>query len=468
MKCEPKMASKHTSTAEQGNQSRAYPRICLLGADYENSNLGIRALTTGALTAIDALLPNALVHIVDYGVAPREFVFDLPNRTLRVPLLNIRFSKKPWMKNHIARLILTAWLLSLVPSTSLRKRLSIRNPWLQVILQADRVLSLSYGDSFSDIYGLQRFIYVSLPQLLAILLRRPLVHLPQTMGPFKSRFCGMMAKWVLSRSDTIYLRDKRAVPEIQALLPEQKRDRVLFCHDLGFIVPPQEYVCVDPPLQRVFSRRPVVGLNVSGLLWMGGYTRDNMFGLKVDYQLLIKKTITEFIERKHATVLLVPHLLWSRGEGDPPVCDEILRDFNQVYPGRIFTVRPPFGEREIKSVIAKCDFFVGARMHACIAALSQTVPTVAMAYSGKFIGVLRSVGVESDVADLRISSVDEILTLLSSCFDMRDSTRAVLKQTIPLAHQSMYSVMRGLAEMADSRPVEAVGGDVKASNEEPT
>ena len=47
-----------------------------------------------------------------------------------------------------------------------------------------------------------------------------------------------------------------------------------------------------------------------------------------------------------------------------------------------------------KAVIGQCDFFIGSRMHACIAALSQGVPCVGVAYSMKFAGVFDTVGME--------------------------------------------------------------------------
>ncbi len=143
---------------------RAGPRICLLGADYDNSNLGIRALATGASTAIDAQFPGATVQMLEYGSASREFTFDLPSKVTRIEMLNIRFSKKPWLRNHIARLIASALFLKLVPSPQVRSSLGSRNPWLQALVKADYVLSLNYGDSFSDIYGLQRFVYVLCPR----------------------------------------------------------------------------------------------------------------------------------------------------------------------------------------------------------------------------------------------------------------------------------------------------------------
>ena len=42
---------------------------------------------------------------------------------------------------------------------------------------------------------------------------------------------------------------------------------------------------------------------------------------------------------------------------------------------------------EAKSYIAGMDFFAGARMHACIAAVSSGVPVYPLAYSRKFNGL---------------------------------------------------------------------------------
>ena len=38
-----------------------------------------------------------------------------------------------------------------------------------------------------------------------------------------------------------------------------------------------------------------------------------------------------------------------------------------------------YDQHAIKSIIGRCDFFIGSRMHACIAALSQKIPTAAVA-----------------------------------------------------------------------------------------
>lgn len=417
------------------------PRLCLLGADYDNSNLGIRALTTGAMNAIVAKHPNAKVQILEYGTTSRHFVFELQGKTIGVDMLNIRFSKNLWVPNHIARLIATVLAFKLLPSRRLRTKWLSRNPWLRELLAVDCALALSAGDSFSDIYGIQRFCFVSLPQILVLLLGKPLVQLPQTIGPFNRTLCRKIASWILCRSTMVYSRDQNAVTQIQLLMPAKHASRVQFCPDLAFLVAPKIPARVDPLLDKMLSHRPVIGFNVSGLLSMGGYTRDNMFGLATDYNELVRSAIRYFIEVKHATVLLIPHLLGTGDETDVLACKGFFCELQSLYPGRLYNLEPHYDERGVKHIIAQCDFFVGARMHACVAALSQCVPTAAMAYSEKFVGVFRSVGVESAVADLRTLSMDVALSKLGFSYDTRERLKAVLQDRIPKVQLSVLHLL---------------------------
>ena len=61
------------------------------------------------------------------------------------------------------------------------------------------------------------------------------------------------------------------------------------------------------------------------------------------------------------------------------------------FPGTVLA--PAFtSPSEAKTYIAGMDFFMGARMHACIAAFSAGVPVIPMAYSRKFAGLFGSIG----------------------------------------------------------------------------
>lgn len=99
-----------------------------------------------------------------------------------------------------------------------------------------------------------------------------------------------------------------------------------------------------------------------------------------------------------------------------------------------------YNQNEIKYLIGRCDFFIGARMHACIAALSQCIPTVSIAYSDKFIGVMKSIGMESYCVDPRTQETGEITACLNDALAAQAETRALLRQTIPRVRQTVLGL----------------------------
>jgi len=107
-------------------------------------------------------------------------------------------------------------------------------------------------------------------------------------------------------------------------------------------------------------------------------------------------------------VILIPHVVGGGGpeeESDDSACERIITGARERFGNRIHYLPGPFTPHTMKYLIGQCDFFLGSRMHACIGALSQSVPTIGLAYSQKFLGVLNSIGVGDIVVDLR--STDE-------------------------------------------------------------
>ncbi len=89
------------------------------------------------------------------------------------------------------------------------------------------------------------------------------------------------------------------------------------------------------------------------------------------------------------------------------------------YGKRIHILTGNYGEQEVKGIIGRCDMFIGSRMHACIAALSQGIPTIGIAYSKKFRGVFKTVGAEAAVLDARYMSTEEIVAACIEALNTR-------------------------------------------------
>ena len=155
------------------------------------------------------------------------------------------------------------------------------------------------------------------------------------------------------------------------------------------------------------------------------------FGLRMNYATSVRGLIELLIVRKRATVLLIPHVFGQDDESDTIVCARVYESLKEKYPGMVGWLRSSHNQSEIKYIIGQCDFFVGSRMHACMGAISQYVPTVAIAYSDKFAGVMESVGVGSIVVDPRKMGEDEILRIVDQGYEQRAALQRQLKDTIP-------------------------------------
>ena len=430
-------------------------KISILGAAFDTENVGVGALAAGTIRCIWQVYPQAEVFLLGYGKVGAVYSIKFPGQQIAIPLVNMRFSWRFWLRNNIAFLLFLTVLIKLLPFPTLRRRWIGRNDCLHQLDESDLVVAISGGDSFSDIYGLERLLYVSLPQVLALWAGKPLVLLPQTLGPFKGRFAQAIAKYILRRAKLVYSRDHAGVKlGAQMLAATGAAGKLRFCYDVGFALDPMPPQQVDV-VGLEFSPKPptiLVGLNVSGLLFIGGYTRRNMFGFKVEYPKLIYDLIDFLVLQKRANVLLVPHVFGRDNESDAMVCARLYEALKDQYPGRIGLVRGSYNEGEIKHIIGICDFFIGSRMHACIAAVSQNIPTVPMAYSDKFLGVMQTIGIEANVVDLRKMDEEEIFNVIDRAFEHRAEVQQQLAHTMPQVTESVLRLFEGIGSAVLSPP----------------
>jgi polysaccharide pyruvyl transferase WcaK-like protein len=99
----------------------------------------------------------------------------------------------------------------------------------------------------------------------------------------------------------------------------------------------------------------------------------------------------------------------------------------------------------MKALIGRCDLFLGSRMHACIAAISQHVPTVGLAYSNKFRGVFESVGMREWVIDIRGCDGNDVLLAVDRAYGCRAEVRSRLESTIPVVRDSVLGLFGQLS-----------------------
>ncbi|WP_455503471.1 polysaccharide pyruvyl transferase family protein [Blautia sp.] len=297
------------------------------------------------------------------------------------------------------------------------------------IQMCDAVIDLTYGDSFSDIYGMKNFVLYSVPKLITEKQHVPLVLGPQTYGPFKSKIAEHLAKKMLENTDYIFARDDESAQQVSQLIPKK---RVCVTSDLAMELPYDKQLA-----DRKYDDDLNIGINISNLLWHDGKN----FGFKLDYVQFTKQLIEE-LSRMH-NVHLIAHT-YDKNDGEYRIAEELHR----LYPKTILaqTFVSPI---DAKNYISKMDFFIGARMHATIGAFSSGVPIAPIAYSRKFSGLYGSIGypyiIDCTVLD-ESEATNKVLEMIENIETYKEKQSAALKNAIQLNRQYRSFLRKKLSE----------------------
>lgn len=311
----------------------------------------------------------------------------------------------------------------LLPGTPLRRALSA----------CDVVLDVGEGDSFSDIYGFKRLVYLCLSKKVAVSRGAALVLSPQTLGPFASSANERLARWAISSATHVFARDPISMEWALGAVP---RERATEAIDMAFCLPFERQM-------RTANTAPRIGINVSGLLYFGGYGGGNSLGLSLDFKSLTHQLVEWALSVPDAEVWLVSHVM-SR---DIPEEDDntAAHAVQQLYP-HVRIAGPFAGPSEAKSFMSGLDFFTGGRMHACIGAFSSGVPTVPLAYSRKFNGLFGSLDY-SIMADCRVLGEAEVLAVVKQAYRDRLQVAAQVRAGIETAHRKLQPYRDALVEL---------------------
>lgn len=292
---------------------------------------------------------------------------------------------------------------------SIKQMLLGKSQFLKDIDACDMVLDIGEGDSFADIYGFKRFLFLIVSKIAVLLKGKPLILSPQTIGPFDYFWTKVLSNFVMRKCQRVYARDGLSYGYfVRNGLQSERTDQAI---DVAFKLPYKKY--------SHRNKKTRIGINVSGLLYSGGYTQNNQFNLTVNYPELLNALLAHWLSVGTYEVWLIPHVI----PDDLPVEDDrkailaLLEAFPDV------KVAPEFASpSEAKSFIASMDFMTGARMHACIAAFSSGVPVVPLAYSRKFNGLFNSLQYQW-VADGKMLNTEQAVRMILEGFDNRDQLK---------------------------------------------
>lgn len=365
--------------------------IGLMGAIVNNDNMGCVALTYSIISCLEKISKkiNTKFNYIIFDISCDEKKNEALCKNLGLSKEQISWAPVGYIHKLTSRV----------------KYYKRNNAMTKAIDKCNIVIDLTQGDSFTDIYGQERFdIFTKIKELVE---KRniPLVLGPQTYGPFNKDKNKSKAKRVIENASLVISRDKLSAE----YLSDFCSCKTYITTDLAFMLPYKK-------AEKNCGEKIKIGVNVSGLLLKNkGESTKTEFTLKTDYDEYIETLLGLLLKNPLYEVHLIPHV----GEdGVKQMADKIP---SAIAHKKFIT---PI---DAKNCIAEMDIFIGARMHATVAAFSTGVTTIPTAYSRKFAGLFNNLGYNY-VVDMQSLSTKDALAQTLIYIDNYKKIGAVAKE----------------------------------------
>lgn len=320
-------------------------------------------------------------------------------------------------------------------------------PYIEAVLWADLVIDFS-GDIWGDnanFLGADRFEVGMIKDLVAKNLGKPVAMLAGSPGPFTDEKMVDLAREVYARFDLVTNRES-----ISAMLMEKQGFDLSKTVNLAcpaFLFKPASGPVVDSILEKEGlalegRKKPIVGFVLCGWNFEDG-PFDKWPRSDLEYS-KFADCIEAIAQQLDVHVCLLSH---SNGFDIPPAPFKLKhgRDYPVIKQlqkilshrnlnDRVFALDGIYDTWTTKAIVGSFDMLVSGRVHAAVAALSQSVPTVIIDYghepkAHKLMGFAEVAGVSNFVADP--ASKQDMLDKIFLCWNQRDAIQKQLNAHIP-------------------------------------
>lgn len=323
-------------------------------------------------------------------------------------------------------------------------------PYLEAVKWADLVIDFS-GDIWGDnanFLGKDRLKVGLLKDLVAQTVGKQTAMIAGSPGPFSDPNTEALARHVYSRFDLVTNREPISTGLLKKAQFDTSKTVDLACP--AFLFQGGDPIDAAPLLGEHFppgaTRRPVVGFIICGWNFTTG-PFDRWPRLDEDYA-QFAETVEFLSQNIDARVCLMSH---SNGFDPPPAPFKlthgrdypIAKQLQRVLAERniardVFCLDGVYDAWQTKAIIGNFDMLISGRVHAAVAALSQSIPTVIIDYghepkAHKLKGFASIAGVDEYVADPSDSA--DLASKSEVCWSDRDRIKKELAGQIRAVQQ---------------------------------
>jgi polysaccharide pyruvyl transferase WcaK-like protein len=358
------------------------------------------------------LLENSSVLAERVAPAAKQLALAMDPRSFEGHLERARVAPSPVEPDRLPRSMLGALVA-----------VATAGRWGPAHLRALRDVdaAFSIGGGFLQMRSARELLTVSLVHLsqLAIVrrARRPLVMLPQSVGPFRGRMQRALARWTLGWFEVLLVREDESARHIRALDPKLGA-RVRVVPDLAFLstgtAPPRPVDATGPLRVGIVVRQ----------WWFPG---DRDPGAAQERYLAEVARFADGLRAAGHRPVLIVHSDGPTTRGDDRISTERVRALATVAPevahiagfNRMADVLEAYGE---------FDLVVSTRLHGALLSLIAGTPSIAIGYEWKSEGIFAALALDAWHTPIGDVTADELLARVGrlAAYPLADAWTAML------------------------------------------
>lgn len=256
--------------------------------------------------------------------------------------------------------------------------------------------------------------------LVAQLLDKPVILYSQSVGPFSNFIQKFFVKEVLNKTQLVMIRENISLQILKDIGVKEKL--LTKAIDAAFL-----FRSSLKNRMKLFIGRHNKNLHKTTIAITVKQLSNNK---QINYENVLIQFIDYVTEKLNIQVWLIPQSTsLLHNDDDRVVINRLKRRIrnktNVIIPDKLFS------HYEIKSLYENLDFLVGTRMHSVIFALTGYVPTIAIEYEHKTMGIMEELGLKKWVIPLSNVSSVNLINKFNQLIHEKKSYKAKLKKTLP-------------------------------------
>jgi colanic acid/amylovoran biosynthesis protein len=271
---------------------------------------------------------------------------------------------------------------------------------------------------------------------------KPIVTLPQTIGPLWRGWERWLVGWLIGRIQLVLLRDPTSVTLLRRM--GIRPERYQLTPDMAFLFQATDSSAGRILLHRygvaVEAQRPLLGVTL--LNWGEQHPR---FKGQAHYEAAVAAAIRHFVTAYNGWAVIFPQVCGPTPADDDRVPARrvgALLGQSEV-AARVIVVEEELPPATLKAAYGCMDLFLGSRLHSNIFTLTAGVPVIAIAYQDKTFGVMGMLGLDAWVIDIEQIDGASLVTRLDLLWAQRTAVRhQINEQLLPLQTQARQAVSR--------------------------